>query len=235
MILASCSYMLSPTIKSLMDNGVPFSNTYRPKRGDWNPLQKKAKMIARIMAYLKYSLKDGINSIPWNTHDIALWASAMKIKDGLIKRGASKVLEMWGHSEFAYRISSAEALMEIFEEDEVIRLVTTEPDIDWWYNQLKNEYQESANYPLRIAQLYGKDTLNAKPKLTVGTIHSVKGGEAEVVIVMPDLSKKGMNEWNGTEEERDSIRRVFYVGATRASETLILASPASAMAIDWEM
>lgn len=234
MILATCSYMLQGVVRELTNAGMPFHNPYRVKRGDWSPLVRKDKIIRRMMSFLSYSLKDGAAACPWTTIDIALWAGAMKVKDGLVKRGAGALLEKWGKMEYPYDVSSAEALMEIFEEDEVIRLVTTEPDIDWWFNQLKSDMQDSAVYPMRILKQYGTDGLVEKPKIIVGTVHSVKGGEADVVILFQDLSRQGMLEWQGTQEQKDSIRRVMYVGATRAAETLILASPASSMCMRWD-
>jgi len=234
MILATCSYMLQGVVRELTNAGMPFHNPYRVKRGDWSPLVRKDKIIRRMMSFLSYSLKDGAAARPWTTIDIALWAGAMKVKDGLVKRGAGALLEKWGKMEYPYDVSSAEALLEIFEEDEVIRLVTTEPDIDWWFNQLKSDMQDSAVYPMRILKQYGVNGLVEKPMITVGTVHSVKGGEAKVVIVFQDLSRQGMLEWQGTQEQKDSIRRVMYVAATRAEETLILASPASSICMRWD-
>jgi superfamily I DNA/RNA helicase len=66
----------------------------------------------------------------------------------------------------------------------------------------------------------------------VGTIHSVKGGEAEDVVVIPDLSRAAaMERWNG-DVGRDAITRTMYVALTRASERLFLASPASTQYVD---
>jgi superfamily I DNA/RNA helicase len=39
MVLTSCSYMLEPIKKALTDEGIPFHNPYRKRRGDWNPLR----------------------------------------------------------------------------------------------------------------------------------------------------------------------------------------------------
>jgi superfamily I DNA/RNA helicase len=57
-----------------------------------------------------------------------------------------------------------------------------------------------------------------------GTIHSVKGGEAQTVILIPDLSLAAVKPyWAG---ETASIGRLFYVAMTRASERLLLCRPA---------
>ena len=69
------------------------------------------------------------------------------------------------------------------------------------------------------------------PRVVVGTIHSVKGGEADVVYLFPDLSRAGDAQYRVTGAPRDSVIRVFYVGATRARETLYICQPEGAMAI----
>ena len=53
-----------------------------------------------------------------------------------------------------------------------------------------------------------------EPPVTLGTIHSVKGGEADVVYVFPDLSQAGYQEWCLHGEGRDSVFRLFYVAMT---------------------
>jgi superfamily I DNA/RNA helicase len=65
----------------------------------------------------------------------------------------------------------------------------------------------------------------------VGTIHSVKGGQADVVYLFPDLSPAGDGQYRRGGSQRDSVIRQFYVGATRARETLCLCSPESGAAI----
>jgi superfamily I DNA/RNA helicase len=60
--------------------------------------------------------------------------------------------------------------------------------------------------------------------VTVGTIHSVKGGQADVVFLSPDVSGAGMKEWQGNATARSHIYRLFYVGMTRARETIVVLS-----------
>ena len=74
----------------------------------------------------------------------------------------------------------------------------------------------------------GIEVLQKEPRVIVGTIHSVKGGEADNVIVFPDLSPKWLelmerSGWEG----RDSVLRLFYVALTRARKRLIVGDPAS--------
>jgi superfamily I DNA/RNA helicase len=62
----------------------------------------------------------------------------------------------------------------------------------------------------------------------VGTIHSVKGGEADVVFLFPDMSQAGDAAYQRHGPARDAVIRLFYVGMTRAREALYLADGASA-------
>ena len=55
----------------------------------------------------------------------------------------------------------------------------------------------------------------------------MKGGEADVVYLFPDVSEAGMLEWIADNKRRDSVVRQFYVGMTRAKETLVVCPPAS--------
>jgi len=65
----------------------------------------------------------------------------------------------------------------------------------------------------------------------VGTIHSVKGGEADVVCLFPDLSGEGDAAYQQAGAPRDSVIRQFYVGMTRARETLYICQQESGMAV----
>jgi superfamily I DNA/RNA helicase len=90
-------------------------------------------------------------------------------------------------------------------------------------------------YGFQICDRSGVRALTDKPKVVIGTIHSVKGAEAEVVYLSPDLSRKGYEEWMGFPEQRDVVRRVFYVGMTRSSERLVLLGRSEKQAfIEWD-
>ena len=65
------------------------------------------------------------------------------------------------------------------------------------------------------------------PKLVIGTIHSVKGGEADSVYLFPDLSRAAMREWVNTGEGHDGIIRQFYVAMTRTRENLVICASSS--------
>jgi superfamily I DNA/RNA helicase len=73
--------------------------------------------------------------------------------------------------------------------------------------------------------------LEESPRVIVGTIHSVKGGEADVVFLFPDLSPAGDSAYQLYGPQRDAVIRLFYVGMTRARQTLYICQRESSMAV----
>lgn len=64
--------------------------------------------------------------------------------------------------------------------------------------------------------------LTKPPRVHINTIHGVKGGEADHVILMTDMTR---STDRNLETNPDSETRVFYVGATRAKKTLTILYP----------
>ena len=77
-----------------------------------------------------------------------------------------------------------------------------------------------AQFPAEVAAKRGPRALLEAPQVMVGTIHSVKGGQADVVYLFPDLSQAADAQYGRGGVDRDSVVRLFYVGATRAYEQL---------------
>lgn len=53
------------------------------------------------------------------------------------------------------------------------------------------EFRARVRFPRDIAARRGRRSLIQDPQVTVGTIHSVKGSQAAVVYLFPDLSRAG--------------------------------------------
>jgi superfamily I DNA/RNA helicase len=100
----------------------------------------------------------------------------------------------------------------------------------WWQRRLTADVSKRAEFPAQIAAARGPQALVDAPRVIVGTIHSVKGGEADVVFLFPDLSQAGDAAYQRFGSPRDAVIRTFYVGMTRAREVLYIAEKASAMA-----
>jgi superfamily I DNA/RNA helicase len=81
--------------------------------------------------------------------------------------------------------------------------------------------------PEKIAyanRLISKNILNDEPLINISTVHAVKGGEADHVVIMTDISHgvQKQLEW-----DEDSEHRVFYVGITRAKKSVTAILPST--------
>lgn len=65
-------------------------------------------------------------------------------------------------------------------------------------------------------------TFYMEPNINISTIHTVKGDEADIVVLMSDISKAVASQ---LDLDEDSEHRVFYVAVTRAKEKLIIIQP----------
>lgn len=73
-----------------------------------------------------------------------------------------------------------------------------------------------------VAMLRRGEKFNAEPRVTVSTIHGSKGGEADNVVLLTDLSPAAEA---AAAIDADDLHRVFYVGVTRTRENLYLVEP----------
>ena len=63
------------------------------------------------------------------------------------------------------------------------------------------------------------EKFNAMPRIRLSTIHGTKGGEAENVVVITDLTMSAMDS------PSDDLHRLFYVAVTRTMERLFIIEP----------
>jgi hypothetical protein len=96
--------------------------------------------------------------------------------------------------------------------------------LGWWRSHLAAGFQARTALPAGVALGLGARGLVEDPCVVVGTIHSVKGAQADVVYLFPDLSRAAYAQYRQCGLPRDSVIRTFYVGATRARETLYICS-----------
>ena len=233
MFLASCSYMLKPLIQVLRTHGIPFHNPYRRSNGFWNPIRagKAGSSANRVLSLLVAHPAFSGGERPWTNGDLAQWAEALRSK-GILRHGVKTKLKRADLTQAA----GMDRLVEIFEPAALDSLMTTLDGnyrvlLDWWRARLTEEMQDRAEYPIEIAARRGPEALLNTPRVIVGTIHSVKGGEADVVYLFPDLSRAGDLQYQEMGPPRDSVVRLFYVGMTRARHTLYICQAETPRAI----
>lgn len=91
---------------------------------------------------------------------------------------------------------------------------------DIWHKVLTKIGEEKRDYI--IALLRRGTKLSGKIPIKLSTIHGSKGGEADNVLILTDLSPKFAKEYD---RNADDIHRLFYVGVTRARQSLHVVLP----------
>jgi hypothetical protein len=66
------------------------------------------------------------------------------------------------------------------------------------------------------------EQINKNPRIKMSTIHGAKGGEADNVLLLQDLTGAAIETFS---HDPDELHRLFYTGATRAKRELHVLDP----------
>lgn len=219
MVLATCGFMLDPLVRHLREFALPFSNPYRAKNGRWNPLRKNGK---RVLSFLGEAVSGHPDPPLWTWKELHTWMEFIDAKRTGLVSGAKKGVKFLANTPAtADQRLTLEDIRGCFKKDPPEALLKR--DLAWFREHLLISHSKRLGYVLDVTKRHGVKALKEEAKIVPGTIHSVKGGQADVVILLPDLSQAANAEWS--QGYGDSVRRVFYVGMTRAKETLLLCKP----------
>lgn len=235
MVIASCAYMLEPLIKSLRERGIPFHNPFRPSEPRWNPLGTGSgtSTSQRVFRYLVLDpdlpprqlvdeaghLLTVDRSRPWTGEDVRAWLPLVSAELAGLRRGVKAHADRLPDGEVPW-----ESIAELFADEDALNRAVT-PDLEWLAGAILPSKTKQAAYPLQVARKRGAVALDEKPKVVLGTIHSVKGAAADIVYVAPDMSAAGIAQMTSSVNGRDQTIRLFYVAMTRAFEELRLLAP----------
>jgi superfamily I DNA/RNA helicase len=110
-------------------------------------------------------------------------------------------------------------------------LTMAELKMDWglltdsiWHEALA----EMPDIPYYLAALRRGEKLDKMPRIHVSTVHTVKGGEADNVIIISDVSYKTYQHIDDDDENR-----IAYVAVTRARKTLQIVLPQTKFSYDY--
>ena len=237
MVLATCGYMLRPLQAILRREGILFHNPYRPSHGGWNPLRGG---VGRLLSYLR---PDPVTfpDLPrrmWSWEEAAVWTEVLKAKETMARSGKSYIKSMADSGETLRQIITDGDGRAVFGEhwDTLVSMFESGEDpLPWFSQRVLGSKVSLMDYAMSIANKHGRPALRSDPRLIIGTMHSVKGGQADSVYLFPDLSPSSMREWMGSGEGKDGVIRTFYVGMTRAKEKLVLCNRWSPSSVAWQI
>ena len=233
MLLATCEYMLAGMLKFMRDAGIPWHNPHAPNRGNFNPLGDRGGITSpqRLLAFLRADERFyGEDARRWTWSELAAWVDPITC-DGFLARGSKAEVERLGHArgEALVDMPTLSKLLDPGSGMQELEKMADAP-VAWFRARLNKSRMKAFEFPLAVLNRRGVNGLLEKPQIIVGTIHSVKGGEADVVVLFPDLSPQGVDTLG---KNPASIYRAFYVGMTRARSELYLAQNSSGMALRW--
>lgn len=221
MVIASCNYMLEPLLSGLRARGIPFHNPFRPAEIRWNPLGGATGGVSTAERVYRYMIMDerldGHGGRLWTGEDVQMWMEMVKLGPAGMVRGAKKMASLFDKDAEVPEAS----VRALFQDDETFGWAVT-PDVNWLSQALLAGRDKTAAYPIEIVRQHGPGAISERPRLVVGTIHSVKGAAADIVYVAPDISTAGQRNAAESPAGRDELIRLFYVAMTRAYRELRL-------------
>lgn len=216
MLLTSTNYMADRLVAPLKNKGVAFHNPYRTRNGRWNPLHPSREgamsYYEKVEAFLEFiggkHTKRTIRAISTSIHT-----------SGIITNNSKMETELRGKpADFQVDIDNwlSEGVYDSMRDG----------GLQWFIDKASSDtLRRNFIYAQKLMQNGEKE-----PRVIIGTIHSVKGHEADSVFLFPDLSGAAKNEL----EYGDGVQRLFYVGMTRAKQELLLCGTQyERSAIEW--
>lgn len=210
--LAPCSYMLTPLLRLLREEGIPFYNPWRRKERTWNPLgstESSPSAAQRLLAFLRPQ-----NRL-WTWNELSLWIPFVR-PDALQEHAKAFVIL---HAEDEG----------VCQEDDLQKILLPSQygnaiygGRKWLQNVTMQSHIGTLQYPLHVLHQYGESALRETPRVIVSTVHASKGGEGDTVVFFLDLSASQRYARLRDKQEQDNIYRTLYVGCTRAKERLYL-------------
>ena len=89
-----------------------------------------------------------------------------------------------------------------------------------WFKAFAGLDSDTENYIRNM--LANNEKITQTPRITLSTIHGAKGGEADNVLLLPDITKSAMDH---NDINPDELHRLFYVAVTRAKKALHILEP----------
>lgn len=193
--------------------------------GEWLLLVRNRGMMKKFEEFLRaktYAYRmDGRASVdPTDAAAIRAWETVRK--DGRVDRDAV--------FNIVKRLESGKGLKRGVKTN-VSTLLPQQDDYGWqdledvgvmmsreveWYTALQGIKPAQRIYLRGVAK---RGELFDEPRISVNTIHGVKGGEADNVAIIPQM---GRLTWDGYRQNPDDEHRVAYVAATRAKQNLYI-------------
>lgn len=206
LLIARTNFLASKLVKRIDSMGIPWLPTREGTGCRWDaPIRNaalKAMAILELGEHARIKLSD--------------WQKIIKFlpsKENLVK-GAKKEWSDYDGPDYEIKIG------------DLIDHGATETLIQKIKNRKWRAEVPFATEYIEALHNYGEPVVN-EPRIKIGTIHSVKGAEADNVLLLSTVSHQ-VNRSQEDQEGSDEERRVEYVAVTRARKRLFIATDSTA-------
>ena len=195
--------------------------------GEWLILVRNVYLAAPILEYIRISgySYEGFGDVPRDAESLKAALGWEKLRSGrrVTVQEARTILsyasrrKVQGNVRNALSARDNNTLVDMMDLAKWCHI--PEPD-EIWHKALDKISVEDREY--YIAARRRGESLVGDPRIRISTIHGAKGGEADNVVLLTDMSAR---TFNGMAENMDDEARVFYVGITRAKKRLFIIQP----------
>ena len=184
---------------------------------------KEFERSIRSLGYL-YEFQGARSIRPSILHAVLTWERLRKDRPGITAADCKKMYDMMSvrvgvahGSKTLPRFSDEET---VTFEDLVDRGGLLRRKDEVWHDALDKISLSDSTY-IRAA-LRRREDLQSDPRIRLSTIHGVKGGQADEVVLLTDMAVRTFEEARRNPEDE---ARVWYVAVTRAKEKLHIVAP----------
>jgi len=190
--------------------------------GEWLLLARNAYLLKHYVEHLRdagylYRTKQGSSISPSVAKAIVWWnrllkGQSAKLEDVIAIYDLMRAGDGYERGSRAKLTKAGRERLTLVQLQQDFGLLADGP----WFEVLTKLGEDEISY-IRSALSNG-EKIGAE-RIMVSTIHGAKGGEADNVVVMPDMAYRTFQAF---EEQADPEHRVFYVGVTRTRNRLFL-------------
>lgn len=238
MVIASTNRVANAVAESAIRRGIIPHNPYRRSNRAWNPLRGETgdiRTVDRVRAFFgPCGPLHGLTGPFWETAAAEKWLPLIRAELLGGFDAKARALESLG----ANAIAAAIAAMSSADRDAALSR-----DPGWLIDAVQPKYRRKVKKLIDLAEPNWRLFTAETPDVIVGTIHSVKGGEADVVVLITEPSAVQASEIVSTklrpfdsfldrfagsygvspmDEQYDQYIRMLYVGVTRSKRELWL-------------